>query len=105
MKNKNARTLSSLTHFESLVLRAVSKIPRGETRTYSEIARAIGRPGAARAVGNALARNPMPIKIPCHRVVRSNGSPGGYSGPGGNRAKRRLLAAEAGKPPKNPKNI
>ena len=59
-----------------------------------EIARRIGRPKAVRAVGNALGRNPVPILIPCHRVVPTDGSLGGYSGGGGSKTKARLLALE-----------
>jgi methylated-DNA-[protein]-cysteine S-methyltransferase len=80
--------------FYQAVWKACAKIPTGETRTYGWIARKIGRPGAARAVGRALAANPFAPKIPCHRVVRSDGKLGGYSGPGGVAAKRRLLLKE-----------
>ncbi|MFA6036155.1 MAG: MGMT family protein [Candidatus Micrarchaeia archaeon] len=85
--------LKGLTDFERAVLRETAKIPKGKTRTYAEIARAIGMPNAARAVGNALAKNPLPVEIPCHRVVASSGL-GGYSGKGGIAGKRRLLLAE-----------
>lgn len=85
--------LSTLTAFERAVLEEVARIPRGEVRTYAEVARAVGRPRAARAVGNALAKNPVPFLIPCHRVVRAGGDIGHYSG-GGSEVKRRLLAAE-----------
>ena len=67
---------------------------KGETRTYKEIAIAIGHPLAVRAVANACGKNPYPIKIPCHRVIRSDGKLGGYSAPGGIAAKRRLLKEE-----------
>ena len=80
------------TPFQERVLAEVARIPYGETRTYSEIARAIGSPKAARAVGSANARNPLPIVIPCHRVVAVN-SLGGYGG--GLAMKKRLLALEA----------
>ncbi len=66
------------SEFEKAVYREVLKIPLGETRTYGEIAAAVGRPGAARAVGNALSKNPYPLIIPCHRVVAKDGI-GGYS--------------------------
>jgi len=78
MRNKKTSSIH-LTKFELDVLRAVSTIPSGETRTYKEIANAIGRKGAARAVGNALRKNPYPVTIPCHRVIRKDGSLGGYS--------------------------
>ncbi len=84
----------ALPPFQRAVLQAVAAIPYGETRTYGQIAAAIGRPKAARAVGRAVATNPMPIVIPCHRVVGSNGALHGYSGPGGLATKARLLALE-----------
>jgi len=86
--------LSSGTVFQKKVWLELSKIPKGETRTYKEIAIAIGRPLAVRAVANACGKNPHPIKIPCHRVIRSDGKLGGYSAPGGTAAKRRLLKEE-----------
>ncbi len=86
------RTLSA---FQRQVLQATAAIPYGETRTYGQIAAAIGKPGAARAVGRALASNPMPIVIPCHRVVSADGRLHGYSGPGGLTTKARLLALES----------
>jgi methylated-DNA-[protein]-cysteine S-methyltransferase len=84
--------LDRCSAFQQSVLRAEWRIPRGRTATYAEIARRIGRPGAARAVGSALARNPFPIFIPCHRAVRSDGTIGGYQG--GAAMKRALLALE-----------
>jgi methylated-DNA-[protein]-cysteine S-methyltransferase len=74
------------------VLRATSRIPFGRTSTYAEIADRIGRPRAARAVGNALGSNPIPIVIPCHRVLRAGGALGGYGG--GVERKRFLLGLE-----------
>ncbi len=67
-----------MSKFQSRVLELVSAIPRGKVATYRELARAVGRPRAYRAVANALARNPRPIEVPCHRVVRSDGEVGGY---------------------------
>ncbi len=84
----------TLPAFQRQVLEATAAIPYGETRTYGQIAAAIGKPGAARAVGRALATNPMPIVIPCHRVISADGRLHGYSGPGGLAAKARLLALE-----------
>ncbi len=84
----------ALPPFQRVVLQAVAAIPYGETRAYGQIAAAIGRPKAARAVGRAVATNPMPIVVPCHRVVGSNGALHGYSGPGGLATKARLLALE-----------
>lgn len=74
---------------------ACCSIPRGQTRSYQWIAGKIGRPNAARAVANALAKNPFVPDVPCHRVIRKDGSPGGYSGKGGIKAKLRLLKKEA----------
>ena len=80
--------------FTRSVYVATSTIPRGKVATYGAIAKAIGRPKAARAVGQALGANPQPIVVPCHRVVRSDGTLGGYSGTGGVRTKARLLDRE-----------
>ena len=77
-----------------MVWEALKTIPRGETRTYTEIAQQIGRPKAVRAVANAIGKNPYAPEIPCHRVVRTDGSLGGYSGPGGIETKIRLLREE-----------
>jgi prevent-host-death family protein len=90
--------LSRLGPFEREVLEALRRIPRGQVRTYREVARQIGAPGAARAVGAACARNPLPLLIPCHRVVRSDGGLGGYSLRGGARLKQHLLRAEGALP-------
>jgi O-6-methylguanine DNA methyltransferase len=68
------------TEFQQAVWREMKKIPRGQTRTYSEIAAAIGRPNAVRAVGTACGANPLPVFIPCHRVVARNGLGGFGSG-------------------------
>lgn len=70
----------SLTDFEWAVLKATLEIPFGETRTYAWVAKKIGRPKAVRAVGQALRKNPWPLIIPCHRVIRSDGSLGLYAG-------------------------
>jgi methylated-DNA-[protein]-cysteine S-methyltransferase len=70
------------------------KIPKGKVKTYLEVAKAIGKPRAFRAVANAVGKNPYPPLIPCHRVIRSDGSLGGYSGKGGIKEKRRLLLLE-----------
>ena len=82
------------TFFQKKVWQELLKIPKGQTRSYKEIAIAIGNPKAARAVANACGKNPYPIKIPCHRVIRSDGGLGGYSGPGGVKTKKKLLASE-----------
>jgi O-6-methylguanine DNA methyltransferase len=70
---------SGLTEFQAAVLRATASIPTGQVRPYGWIAKEIGKPGAVRAVGTALARNPVPVVVPCHRVVRSDGHLGNYS--------------------------
>lgn len=80
--------------FYRMVWLECSKIPPGKTKTYSEIARAVGSPRAARAVGRALAANPFAPAIPCHRVIRADGKTGGYSARGGMRKKIALLKKE-----------
>ena len=80
------------TVFQRRVWRALSRIPRGETRTYAEIARAIGNPAAVRAVGSACGANPVALVIPCHRAVRTDGGLGGYAW--GIARKKRLLELE-----------
>jgi methylated-DNA-[protein]-cysteine S-methyltransferase len=85
--------LRSVTEFERAVLLKALEIPRGEIRTYGWIAAEIGHPAAVRAVGSALRKNPVPVLIPCHRVVRSDGHIGDYA-LGGSEAKRTILAAE-----------
>lgn len=82
--------------FQRAALKAVTAIPYGETRTYGEIAAQIGRPQAQRAVGRANATNPMPLVIPCHRVIGSDGKLHGYGGRGGLKAKQWLLDLEKG---------
>lgn len=89
--------LRGLSEFERAVLLKALEIPRGEVRPYSWIAREIGHPGAVRATGSVLAKNPVPLLIPCHRVVRSDGSIGAYS-LGGARNKRTLLELEGAHP-------
>ena len=83
------------TDFQKLVWAEIHKIPYGSTITYKEIAIKIGKPRAARAVANACGKNPKPIFRPCHRVICSNGDMGGYSGPGGVEAKKKLLLEES----------
>ena len=82
------------TSFQIKVGKEIIKIPKGKTKTYKEIAINIGHPNSARAVANACGKNPYPGTIPCHRVVRSDGKIGGYSGPGGVTQKKRLLQEE-----------
>ena len=83
------------TKFQQLVWNEIEKIPYGETRSYKDIAVLIGKPKSARAVANACAKNPTPIKRPFHRVICSNGQLGGYSGPGGIETKKKLLEQES----------
>jgi O-6-methylguanine DNA methyltransferase len=85
--------LEQLPDFERQVLMKTMEIPRGEVRPYAWVAAELGRPLAVRAVGNALARNPVPFVVPCHRVVRSDGRIGNY-GAGGPAAKRAMLQSE-----------
>ena len=82
------------TKFQLKVWNYLRKIPKGKVQTYKEVAKGIGKPLAVRAVANAIGKNPYPPKIPCHRVIRSDGSLGGYSGKGGIRQKRKLLRTE-----------
>ena len=83
------------TDFQIAVWKELLKIPAGKTRTYKEIALAIGKPNSSRAVANACAQNPYAPDVPCHRVVRSDGSLGGYSADGGMERKRELLDMES----------
>ena len=82
------------TKFQLAVWKEITKITPGNTKTYSELANILGKPKSARAVANACGKNPYPGPIPCHRVIRSDGSLGGYSGVGGIETKRKLLLNE-----------
>lgn len=82
------------TKFQLKVWDYLKKIPRGSVKTYSQVAKAIGKPLAVRAVANAIGKNPLAPQIPCHRVIRSDGSLGGYSGKGGTKTKKLLLKRE-----------
>ena len=82
------------TKFQIKVWNYVKSIRKGQVKTYLDIAKAIKKPKAVRAVGNAVGKNPNPPIIPCHRVVRSDGKLGGYSGKGGINTKRKLLKLE-----------
>ncbi|MBI4371624.1 MAG: MGMT family protein [Elusimicrobia bacterium] len=98
MKNKLPKKvlndMKTYPAFYQDVWKACAQIPKGETRSYGWIARRVGRPGAARAVGQALGKNPFAPAVPCHRVVGADGKLTGYSGRGGVDAKRRMLKAE-----------
>jgi len=82
------------TKFQLKVWKYLKKIPRGIVKSYKEVAIGINRPKSARAVANACAKNPYSPKIPCHRVIRSYGSLGGYSGKGGVKTKKKMLKLE-----------
>ena len=82
------------SNFEKLVFQEIDRIPFGKTKSYKEIAEAVGKIKSFRAVANACGKNPYPGPIPCHRVIRSDGSLGGYSGAGGVETKRKLLLNE-----------
>ena len=82
------------TKFQLKVWNYLKKIPRGKVKTYTEVAKSIGKPLAVRAVANAIGKNPLAPQIPCHRVIRTDGSLGGYSGKGGIKTKRLLLKKE-----------
>ena len=82
------------TQFQLKVWSYLKKIPKGKVKTYAEVAKAIGKPKAVRAVANAIGKNPFPPKIPCHRVIRSDGKLGGYSAKGGIKTKKKLLKNE-----------
>ena len=94
MKNvtKSIIDRPDLTPFQKAVYRYVATIPKGQTRTYRQVAVAIGRPLAVRAVGNALNKNPFAPAVPCHRVVRSDGTIGGFAS--GSSRKKSLLKSE-----------
>ena len=85
---------SKPTQFQKDVWEAIDRIPFGETRTYKELASSIGHPKAYRAVANACGKNPNPVSTPCHRVISSDGTIGGYSGKGGIKKKKALLKKE-----------
>jgi len=80
--------------FARQVYQAARKIPAGKTRTYGELAKVVRNPGAARAVGQALGKNPIPLIIPCHRILAAGGKPGGFSAHGGCATKAKMLEIE-----------
>ena len=82
------------TKFQLKVWKYLKKIKKGQIKTYLEVAKAINKPKAVRAVANAIGKNPHAPKIPCHRVIRSDGTLGGYSGSGGIKTKKKLLKSE-----------
>ena len=82
------------TKFQLKVWKYLRSIPKGKVKTYKQVAIGINRPKSARAVANACGKNPHSPKIPCHRVIRSDGSIGGFSAPGGIKTKKKLLKSE-----------
>lgn len=89
-----AININHKTPFQQIVLEQCRNIPYGKTASYADLARASGKPGAARAVGTTMAGNPLPLVIPCHRVVRTDGSLGGFSSPRGTLLKEKLIQME-----------
>jgi len=88
--------LDNYTNFQKEILQLVKKIPYGEIRTYKEAAEAAGYPRAYRAVGNTMRNNPLPLVVPCHRVIKSDGSIGGFSGQKDNPLKKKMIDLESG---------
>lgn len=93
---------SGVSDFHHRVYEVARAIDPGSTLTYGEVAHRLGDPGAARAVGQALGRNPFPIVVPCHRVLAAGGRPGGFSAPGGAQTKVRMLVIEGAREPDPP---
>ena len=93
MNNKLFNDLEG-SEFQISVWKEIAKIPYGQTRTYKQLAIAIGKPNSSRAVANACGKNPYAPQIPCHRVIRSDGQMGGYSRDGGSKRKKDLLIKE-----------
>ncbi len=98
-KGKNVRLnlpvdMKTMTEFEKKVYKQAMKVPFGKVKSYKWLAEKAGVPNGARAVGNALSKNPVPLIIPCHRVIKSDGRLGGFSAPGGILIKRKMLSIE-----------
>jgi len=100
---KIRKAMDAYPPFYRAVWLACARIPKGEVRTYGWIAKKVGKPGAARAVGQALGKNPFSPRVPCHRVVAADGSLGGFSAPGGLKTKRRMLEREKAILPRRPR--
>lgn len=94
LSKKMLSEMSGYPAFYQRVWKECARIPKGKTITYGELAKRLGKPGAARAVGQALGANPFAPTVPCHRVVAANGGFGGYSGRGGVKTKCRMLREE-----------
>lgn len=90
--------LDTVPAFNRRAYELARRIPPGKTTTYGDLAHALGEPGAAQAVGQAMGANPFPIIVPCHRVLAAGGKPGGFSAPGGVETKRRMLVIEGALP-------
>ena len=86
--------LDGFSSFGTSILKTCREIEIGQTITYGKLAKKAGRPNASRAVGSTLAKNPLPLIIPCHRIIRSDGKMGGFSAPGGITLKKKLLELE-----------
>ena len=86
--------MKKYSSFELKVWNYLKKIPKGSVKSYKQVAIAIKRPDSARAVANACGKNPFAPQVPCHRVIKSDGTIGGYSGPGGKKTKIKLLKME-----------
>jgi methylated-DNA-[protein]-cysteine S-methyltransferase len=87
-------TYSRFSNFALKVVKVCIEVPIGKTVTYSQLAKRAGFPKAARAVGNVLAKNPLPLLVPCHRVIRADGEIGNFSAPGGSKTKKKMLEHE-----------
>jgi methylated-DNA-[protein]-cysteine S-methyltransferase len=98
-----ALDLEGVPPFHRKVYEAARRITRGEVRSYGDLASDAGSPSGARAVGQAMAKNPLPIVVPCHRVIAAGGKPGGFTSPGGLDTKARLLAIEGASLPRSKK--
>jgi methylated-DNA-[protein]-cysteine S-methyltransferase len=86
--------LDGFSSFSISILKTCRKIEFGQTTTYGKLAKKAGRPNASRAVGSTMAKNPLPLIIPCHRIIRSDGKMGGFSAPGGITLKKKMLELE-----------
>lgn len=97
--------LSQTPEFSRRVYERVKEITAGSVLTYGDVARELGKPGGARAVGHAMSRNPLPLVVPCHRVVAKDGGLGGFSAPGGVQTKQKLLDMEGATLPNAPAKL
>lgn len=93
-KTKFSISLNGLSHFAKKIINACKEIPFGQTLTYAQLAKRAGFPKAVRAVGAVLSKNPLPLIVPCHRVIRADGKIGNFSAPGGSKTKKKMLENE-----------